>query len=327
MQKTLSISVAAYNIEQFIRQCLDSFVESGVISDIEVIVTDDGSKDKTPDIVGEYVALYPESIKLIKQKNAGPGSTVNSGIANATGKYFRMVDGDDWVNGQDFKKLVDRLKNTDSDAVVCNYVTVDNQTGMQTRFCVDLEDSLEYGVEDAADKLSISMHNIIFKTEIAKKIELFNCFYTDAQYLLFPFKYVKTVTYFNLDIYMYRVALGTQSMSVASLQRNINMHDNVLFSLVDFLGKFESENDDLPNTARFIAERIVNIAGCELGTLLSFKPSKEKKAQIVNFLARLEKSSSTVYNMLQEKKTVKVLGKKGLTYYLVSFLHRKKLGL
>ena len=117
MQKVLSVSVAAYNVEKFIEQCLDSCMEfkaavdSGVVitakrggrvehveADKIVIVTDDGSKDRTSEIVSAYEKKYPGTFRLISQKNAGPGSTVNSGIKHATGKYFRMVDGDDWVN-------------------------------------------------------------------------------------------------------------------------------------------------------------------------------------------------------------------------------------
>lgn len=72
MGKILSVSVASYNVENFIKTNLDSFVNSDVREDIEVLVTDDGSKDNTPKIVAEYEAKYPGVIKLIEQKNAGP---------------------------------------------------------------------------------------------------------------------------------------------------------------------------------------------------------------------------------------------------------------
>ena len=90
-KKILTISVASYNLGDMIKQCLDSIVNSEVSEYIEVIVTDDGSKDNTPNIVKEYVHKYPNIVKLITQKNQGPGSTVNSGIKHASGKYFRMV--------------------------------------------------------------------------------------------------------------------------------------------------------------------------------------------------------------------------------------------
>ena len=84
--KTLSISVAAYNMEKLIRQNLDSFVSSKYADEIEVLVIDDGSKDSTADIAREYEQKYPDTVRLITQDNSGPGSTVNRGMDNATGK-------------------------------------------------------------------------------------------------------------------------------------------------------------------------------------------------------------------------------------------------
>ena len=84
MNKVLSVSVAAYNVEQFIEKNIKSFIESESREKIEVLIVDDGSKDKTPEIVQEYEEKYPGIIKLIKQKNAGPGSTVNTGIKYAS---------------------------------------------------------------------------------------------------------------------------------------------------------------------------------------------------------------------------------------------------
>ena len=110
MQKVLSISVEAYNVEKFIEQCLDSFIDPAILDRVEVLVTDDGSKDRTPEIVSTYEKKYPGTFRLISQKNAGPGSTVNSGIKHATGKYFRMVDGDDWVNTAQMGAFLDILE-------------------------------------------------------------------------------------------------------------------------------------------------------------------------------------------------------------------------
>ena len=99
--KVLTISIAAYNLSERIDQCLASFASSKFIDDIELIVTNDGSKDDTAKKVEKWVERYPNSIRLINKKNEGAGSTVNSGILHAAGKYFKMVDGDDWVENID----------------------------------------------------------------------------------------------------------------------------------------------------------------------------------------------------------------------------------
>ena len=117
MKKVLSVSVAAYNLGSMIEQCLDSFIQEDILERVEVLVTDDGSKDNTAEIVVEYEKKYPGTFRLIRQKNAGPGSTVNSGLAHATGKYFRMVDGDDWVNTKEMKAYLVYLESNETDMV------------------------------------------------------------------------------------------------------------------------------------------------------------------------------------------------------------------
>ncbi len=325
-QKVLSISVAAYNVEAFIEKCLNSFIDSNVIEDIEVIVTDDGSKDSTAEIVSRYTEKYKDSVILVRQENAGPGSTVNSGIAHASGKYFRMVDGDDWVNSSDFAALINKLKTIDADAVLCNHVLVDNNTYEEVPQIIEgVDNDRVVKFADIANVINPSMHNLIVKTEIMKKyVKLFNCFYTDMQYLIFPTGYIDTVVYFNLNIYMYRVSLGTQSMSAASLQKNISMHDSVLFSLTEFYEKYKTGIGFNRAVADYMIRLIVRMAGCQLGTYLSFKSSKQKRNELYNFFNRLEKSSSEIYNVFSELKTVRVLNISKLLYYPISFLYRKK---
>ena len=129
--KVLTISIAAYNLSERIDQCLASFASSKFIDDIELIVTNDGSKDDTARKVEKWVERYPNSIRLINKKNEGAGSTVNSGILHAAGKYFKMVDGDDWVENID--EFVNFLKNCDSDRVVSDYTFYDNSKKAKDR--------------------------------------------------------------------------------------------------------------------------------------------------------------------------------------------------
>ena len=195
-QKILSISVAAYNLGSMIDECLKSFCDERFVDDIEVIVVDDGSKDDTPQRVENYVKKYPKSIRLIRQINSGPGATVNTGIKNANGKYFRMVDGDDWVNSDDFAVLIEKLKTVDVDAVFTNYVTYHNKrkaikavhraNDMPVGVVFDFND-WEYHYDPP-----VQMHNTIYRTEIMKKhIKLDDGFYTDSEYMFYPTPYIK----------------------------------------------------------------------------------------------------------------------------------------
>lgn len=324
--KILSVSVAAYNMEKLIRQNLDSFVCSKYKDEIEVLVVNDGSRDSTADIVREYQQKYPETVRLIDQPNAGPGSTVNRGIENACGKYFRMVDADDWV-GDGFDKYVETLKNTDADMVVSDYICVDDVTGARQRRSFDLEQGRVLDFDSICRDLSLEMHAVTFKTEIMKNngIRLFNGFYTDIQYLLFPSPFVKTVEYVKADVYMYRVSLSGQSMAVPSLQRNIKMHDDMLFSIAELYKRTESVR---PAVARYILNKLVYISGSELGTLLSFEPTPDNRKRLFDFISRLKSECPDAYKEFKNYKTARVLSLcGGVLYPLACRMHRKRLGL
>lgn len=325
--KILSISVAAYNMEKLIRQNLDSFVNSRVKEDIEVLVINDGSKDSTASIVSEYEKQYPGIVRLINQENAGPGSTVNRGIENATGKYFRMVDADDWV-GDGFEEYVNALKRTDADMVVTNYTCVDDKTN-ETRFIKinGLESSKEQKLDDVCRGLSLEMHAVTFRTDILREnnIRLFNGFYTDIQYLLFPSRFVHTVLYVDCNVYMYRVSLSGQSMSTESMQRNIKMHDDMLFSIAEL---YNSVKHERPEVAEYILNKLVYISGTELGTLLSFEPNRENRERLSDYIQRLKASCPEAYAGFSRYKTARALrfcG--GIMYPLISKMHRRRLGI
>ena len=121
MKKILTILIPVYNTEKYIKRCLDSLIDESIIDNIEILIVSDGSKDNSILIAKDYEKKYPNSIKIIEKENGGHGSTINKGLEIATGKYFRVLDSDDWFNTSDFVKLVNYLKNDDSDLVVTNY--------------------------------------------------------------------------------------------------------------------------------------------------------------------------------------------------------------
>lgn len=331
MEKILSVSVAAYNLESMIRQCLDSFIRPEILEKVEVLVTDDGSKDQTREIVAAYEKKYPGSFKLIVQKNAGPGSTVNSGLAHATGKYFRMVDGDDWVNANEMEAYLTYLEEHDTDMVCTSYCCVDHETGEKRleMLKTDMMDR-EIQFEQVAKDLFLAMHNVTYKTSILKEngIRLDNGFYTDLEYLLFPTPYIHTVAFLSQTIYMYRVSLSTQSMSIKSLQKNVQMHRNVLEHLLREYEAYHMSAHWNASIGSYYCKRIAATVGTQLSIYLSFKDTKTYKKITKAMVEELKREHNTVYREIMKLKTFQVLVYTGFfSYGLVSSMHRKKLGL
>ena len=107
------------------RKCVDSILPAG--EEAEIIIVDDGSSDGTAKIADEYAAAYPTIVKAIHQENGGHGEAVNAGLRNATGRYYKVVDSDDWLNYDSLMEVMRTLKGiVDArkrvDMVICNYV-------------------------------------------------------------------------------------------------------------------------------------------------------------------------------------------------------------
>lgn len=326
MQKILSVSVAAYNVENFIAQCLDSFMDAEIIEEIEVLVTDDGSTDRTREIIKTYQEQYPQTFRLICQKNAGPGSTVNSGLAHASGKYFRMVDGDDWVQTKNMREYVDFLKQHEVDMVCTHYCCVDHTSGIRQEQKLNVKRWGEIlPFEEVCSDLHLEMHNVTYRTELLRqhKIQLDHGFYTDVEYLLLPTPYVQTIAFLDITVYMYRVALSTQSMNIKSLQKNVGMHEKVLHRL---LVEFSQHSWDAQKR-RYVLRRMARLEGTQLSIYLSFADTKKYRAKTKQMIQEARNTSEELYQILKEVRTFRLLIVSQFTLYtLISRLHRRRLG-
>ncbi len=279
-QKVLSISVAAYNLGDMIRDNLDSFVKAPkeVLDKIEILVTNDGSTDDTEKIVKEYTKKYPKSVILINQKNQGAGSTVNSGIKHATGKYFKMIDGDDWVETQNLEGLIENLEKTEADIVLTDMLTYnETEKRITDRSGYNIKSGQDLRFTDVCNEIDIQMHNTMYKTDILKnnEIKLDNGFYTDIEYVLLPLPFIKTIAYFDAPLYVYRIAREGQSMSKASMRKNAAQHILVLKRLIDEYWKVKNCLSD--ETKKYLINAIGRMANTELRVELLEEVGKEEK--------------------------------------------------
>lgn len=118
--KKISVIVPIYNVESYLSLCLDSLA-SQTISDIEVILVNDGSKDSSGDIAQEYAKKMPHIFKYVAKENGGLSDARNFGMQYVEGEYVAFVDSDDWVSPYMFEKLYKKAKDFNSDIVECQF--------------------------------------------------------------------------------------------------------------------------------------------------------------------------------------------------------------
>ena len=106
--KYISFAIPSYNSEDYMSHAIESILPGG--EDVEIIVVNDGSKDGTSEIAHEYKNKYPNIVRVVDKDNGGHGDAVNSGLSHATGKYFKVVDSDDWVDEDSLHKILEFLK-------------------------------------------------------------------------------------------------------------------------------------------------------------------------------------------------------------------------
>lgn len=241
MSKILTITIPSYNVEKYIDKCLNSMLVEDILEDIEILIVNDGSKDSTPQIARRYVERYPQTVRLIDKENGGHGSTINAGIQEATGKYFKVVDGDDWLKTENLIPFIELLKNREEDVIASNFLCVRDETYEIISEKYVTSDHSLYGTVRNMDKGEIKdvikMHGLTIRTSILKENTITideHCFYVDAEYIAYPMPYVSTIYYDPLFIYMYRLGRNGQSMDIHSMQRNRAMHRKVLDSLLTF---------------------------------------------------------------------------------------------
>ena len=222
--KYISFAIPCYNSEAYMAQAIESILPGG--EDVEILIVNDGSKDRTAEIGKEYEEKYPGIVKLINKENGGHGDAVNAGLSHASGKYFKVVDSDDWVDRISLMKILNVLKNFEEeeqevDMLIANYVY--EKVGMEHKKVIRYDNVLPENQILKWDEIGqfhigqyILMHSVIYRTDMLKLCQLTlpkHTFYVDNIYVYYPLPHVRTLYYMNVDFYRYFIGREDQSVN------------------------------------------------------------------------------------------------------------------
>lgn len=255
--KLLTVVIPAYNVEKYLHRCLDSLLyDESVRKYLDIIIVDDGSHDNTAKVAEEYCNKYDE-VSLISKENGGHGSTINAGLKQATGKYFKVVDADDWVNVADFSKFVGDLEREDADILITDF----KQDVLYSEELISFDffdgDNSTHDISDIADSVTMgnfffrfSMHSMTVKRVALEKVWgdglLEKTFYVDQQYVAKVLSCAKDYKVLNYDIYRYFI--GRPDQSVNSFGKHKDDHERVLLWLMSFYYSEDIQNRDYLST-------------------------------------------------------------------------------
>ncbi|MBQ3030320.1 MAG: glycosyltransferase family 2 protein [Agathobacter sp.] len=230
--KLLTFAIPCYNSEAYMEKCIDSILLGG--EDVEILIVNDGSKDRTAEIADAYAAKYPTICRAIHQENGGHGEAVNAGIRNATGLYFKVVDSDDWVDPDAYAQILAKLREfvengTELDMLLSNYVyekegavhkQVMRQTGVPKNRLFTWSDVAHFYKGHY-----ILMHSVIYRTKMIRDCGLElpkHTFYVDNIYVYNPLPTVEKMYYLDVDFYRYFIGRDDQSVNETVMIRRID---------------------------------------------------------------------------------------------------------
>lgn len=265
--KKVSIIVPVYNVEKYIAKCLDSLVNQ-TLSDIEVIVVNDGSPDNSQTIIDDYVAKYPDIIKSYTKENGGQGSARNYGLKKATGEYIGYVDSDDYVRKDMFETLYNKATQEKLDIVICgNYVVYENSAKQQ----VELNNYVLDDMHDNAYFGKIGVCNKIYKKTLVEKLEFRSKkWYEDLDFTVKAISLASRIGYVDEPLYYYLYREGS-TMNNSNVNRNL-----------DILDAFDQikDNHKQKDIIEFLA--IDNIFISAIVRVINAKADRKIKIQVIN---------------------------------------------
>ncbi len=245
--KLLSIAIPCYNSAAYMSKAIESLLPGG--DDVEILVINDGStKDNTLEIAREYEKKYPGIVRAIDQPNKGHGGAVNTGIQNATGLFFKVVDSDDWVKMSAYAKVLGKLKEIvmcgeKLDLLICNYVY--EKEGEKRKKVIHYRRMFpqdEIFTWSDCHHFSkghyILMHAAIYRTQLLKDSGMVlpeHTFYVDNYYVFAPLLQVERMCYLDVNFYRYYIGRENQSVNEEIMISRIDQQLKVNYLMVDYL--------------------------------------------------------------------------------------------
>lgn len=264
----ISVIVPVYNVEKYIDKCLKSLTLQ-TLQGIEIIIVNDGSLDRSIDIIEKYVKENPTKIKYYEKKNGGLSSARNYGIEYATGEYIAFLDSDDYVEINMYEEMYNLAKKENADMVECDFIW-EWEYGKKV-----YDKRREYKTkEDMMKKPRVVVWNKIYKRKILNKNKIRfpeGLIYEDMEFFYKLLPHLNKISYINKYFVHY-----IQRKDSISNKQTIKTED--IFKILDNIFDYYKEQNlynQYEKELKYMKKRI--LLGSSLKRILKIKDARNKK--------------------------------------------------
>lgn len=257
MDKILTIIIPTYNMEKYLRHCLDSLIVSNM-DKVEVLVINDGSKDSSSAIAHEYQDKYPQTFRVIDKENGNYGSCINRGLKEATGKYVKVLDADDWFDNESFKHYISDISNIDADLIITDYNFVDDK-GNKSKVSYNLPSNKQLPMKQVSsmdDFVKIEMHAVTYRTKNIQSMgyrQTEGISYTDQEWMFWPMTSVRDIFYLHNCLYQYFIGREGQTVTLSQRLKHL---DQIIAIQRCSLSLWKEKKDQVGDAGEYIKKRL-----------------------------------------------------------------------
>lgn len=298
--KILSIIVPTYNMEKYLSYCLDSFFLQKNFDKLEVIVVNDGSKDKSLEIAQNYVLRASDVFKIVDKKNGNYGSCINAALPVARGKYVKVVDADDSVDTDNLDEFISFLCENDVDLALSDFVLVNEDRVVTKEIFYNFSQSLMPMEQICVTERfkDMEMHAVTYRKELLLDMgyhQTEGISYTDQQWIFVPMAAVRNVGIFNKAVYKYLVGRAGQTIDpTVKFKKVTDRIKNVLGMIAQYDRIYNQVN---PSVKEYLDARLrPNVQDIYLTYFTNM--SKVDKNMIYRFDKEFSQVSSVIYEYI-----------------------------
>lgn len=232
-------------MEALLPQCLDSLLVKEGREKLDVLVVNDGSKDRSSEIAHQYADKYPETFRVIDKENGNYGSCINAALPLIQGKYVKILDADDSYETKNLEEFLFFLESSHVDLVLSDYIDIDSEGRTLKRHEYKLPTKKTITFSDIDYHTFMAMHSVTYNAKVFENLNYHQTegiSYTDIEWVTIPMTNVNTVYYYPIIIYLYLMGREGQTIDDNVRIKKISNSAQGLNNQIDYFIRTNKSN-------------------------------------------------------------------------------------